>query len=263
MSGLTGKRVVVTRATHQAPDLAQALTDYGATPLLYPCIAFLPPDDAEPLDDALRSLACFDWLLLTSANTVDALSDRLGVLDLPLPGRLRIGAVGTATARVAQRALGVTVTALPERFNAAALAEALPEMAGARVLLPQSAAADDTLAGALAGRGARVSAVTAYQVGIGTGGIDLPRLLATASIDAITLASGSAATNLVLRLEREGGDRRALEQVAIACIGESTAKAARQQSLRVDVVAETLTVEGLCAALDRYLRTMAEERVNQ
>ena len=263
MSELTGKRVVVTRADHQTAELAEALTAYGATALPYPCLAILPPDDAEPLDDALRHLMQYDWLLLTSANTVDALAQRLRVLDVGLPAGVRIGVVGAATAHAAQRALGATVAALPERFSAAELADALPDIAGAKALLPQSAAADDTLARALAGRGAIVSPVVAYQIGIGTGGVDLPRLLARGEVDAITLASGSAAGNLVLRLEREGGERKALEHAAIACIGESTAAAARQAGLRVDVVATTHTTAGLCDALDRFFRTLANERVER
>jgi uroporphyrinogen-III synthase len=263
MSGLSGKRVVVTRAAHQAAELAQELTAFGATPLLYPCLAILPPDDPGLLDDALRGLAHFDWLLLTSANTVVVLAQRLRELEIGLPAGLRVGVIGSATADEAERALGAAVTAMPERFSAATLAEALPDVAAARVLLPHSAAADDTLGRALAGRGAQVTAVVAYRVGIGSGGVELPQLLASSNVDAVTLASGSAAVNLVMRLEREGGDRIALAQVAVACIGESTAAAARKQGLHVDVVAEPHTLTGLCAALDAYLCTPADERVKR
>jgi uroporphyrinogen-III synthase len=261
MSGLMGKRVVITRAQRQATELTDALTRYGATALLYPCLAILPPEDLGPLDAALRSLAHFDWLVLTSANTVGALAERLRALELRLPAGLCIGAVGTSTAQATKAKLGVTVATVPERFSTGALAEALPDVAGMRMLLPQSAAADDTLARALAKRGASVSGVIAYRVGVGTGGVDLPRLLAARAVDAITLASGSALTNLMARLERDGGDVAQLAAISVACIGDNTAATARQRGLRVDVTAAPQTVAGLCAALDRYYRTATNEEV--
>jgi uroporphyrinogen-III synthase len=261
MSGLTGKRVVITRAEQQSADLAHALTEYGAMPLLYPCLAILPPDDPALLDDALRQLDRFDWLLCTSANTVESVARRLQALGLSLPSGVRIGAVGAATARLAQDALGRAPAALPEEHSAASLAAALPDVVGARVLLPLSALADDALARALAARGAAVSEIIAYRVGNGTGGVDLPRLLAASAVDAITLTSGSTVTNLLARLAREGGDTAQLAEVAIACIGARTADAARHWGLRVDVTAAAHTVAGLCAALDGYFRTTAPERV--
>jgi uroporphyrinogen-III synthase len=258
MNGLTGKRVVVTRAEHQAADLARALAGYGATPLLYPCLAILPPEDLVPLDDALRQLASFDWLLLTSANAVAMVARRLAALGLTLPGSVRLGAIGAATARLAHDALGCAAAALPDQYHAAALAAALPDIAGARVLLPLSALADDSLGRALAARGAAVSEVVAYRVGPGTGGVDLPLLLATRQVDAVTLTSGSAVTNVLARLAAEGGEPARLADVVIACIGERTASAGRHWGLRVDVTAAAHSAAGLCAALDEYFAAAHE-----
>jgi hypothetical protein len=99
-SALSGKRVVVTRAPHQAEELVSLLRDYGARPIFYPCIDIAPPEDTTALDAALRDVAAFDWLILTSANTVRALATHLEALGLPLSmlGHLRAVAVGPATA---------------------------------------------------------------------------------------------------------------------------------------------------------------------
>ena len=53
-------------------------------------------------------------------------------------------------------------------------------------------------------------------------------------------------TNLVNMLN---GDRAALEASSIACIGPTTAATARELGLRVDLVADEHTVEGLADAL--------------
>jgi len=54
---LAGKRVVNTRAAHQAAELDDLLRGRGAVPVSYPCIAIAPPADPAPLDAALRDAA--------------------------------------------------------------------------------------------------------------------------------------------------------------------------------------------------------------
>ena len=57
MSTLVGKRVVITRAPHQADELAALLRERGAEALLYPCIDIAPPEDSAALDAALHTAA--------------------------------------------------------------------------------------------------------------------------------------------------------------------------------------------------------------
>lgn len=257
MSALAGKVVIVTRAEHQAAALEALLQAEGATVYRYPCLAIVSPDNSGPIDDALRAAAAgqYDWLALTSANTVDALAQRLAAIGME-PGALaglRVAAVGPSTARAAADSLGLRVEMMPDSsFSAVDLAQAFPDIAGARILLPQSALADDEMARALAQRGARVTAVAAYQPGISRGGVDLPAMLQAGSVDAITLTSGSTANNLMRRLQSEGGDIHMLQRVILACIGPSTAQAVEALGLRADVVATEHTLVGLTHALAAY-----------
>jgi uroporphyrinogen-III synthase len=48
MSTLVGKRIVNTRAVHQAEALNTLLRARGALPLDYPCIAIVPSQDSAP-----------------------------------------------------------------------------------------------------------------------------------------------------------------------------------------------------------------------
>jgi uroporphyrinogen III methyltransferase/synthase len=256
MSSLRGRIVVVTRAPHQADALALLLAEAGATPAFYPCVDIAPPDDPAPLDAALRaaSAGAFNWLALTSANTVWAIARQLAELSLPptiLQG-VRLAAVGPATAATARDTLGLEADVLPDEFSAAALASGIKTPREARVLLPLSSLADTTLADALRAQGATVTCVVAYKTVIGSGGVDLPHLLRRGDVDAITLTSSSAATNLTRRLSSEGGDLSAAHKVPVACIGEPTATTAREQRLRVVAVPDEHTLGGLVAALDGY-----------
>ncbi len=253
---LSGRRIVNTRAAHQAGELNRLLCSRCAEALPYPCIAIAPPLETVPLDNALRSAVSggFDWLVLTSANSALALSERLHELShgpAELSG-VAVAAVGPATAEAAQTLLGVQVSVLPEKYIAESLAQALRPVPGMRVFLPQADLARPVLAEELAAAGADVTAVVAYRTVPGTGGVNLPLLLSTHSIDAITFASASAAQNFAQRFDSAGGSRSDLEGVCIACIGRIAAQAAESVGLKVSTVPSEYTLEELVKALEAY-----------
>jgi uroporphyrinogen-III synthase len=73
---LAGRRVLVTRAAHQAGKLSEGLRALGVEPVEVPVLEIRPPASFEPFDAALRQLDSYDWLILTSANAVRALVER-------------------------------------------------------------------------------------------------------------------------------------------------------------------------------------------
>lgn len=257
-SPLHGKRIVVTRAAHQAGELDDLLRRRGAEPLPYPCIAIAPPADSGPLDAALKRLAAgeFAWLVLTSRNAVDVVAGRLAALGLSLPAaRVHLAAVGAATATAAEERLGLRADLVPDEFVAEELAAALLARLrpGERILLCQADSARPVLANALAGHGYEVTSVVAYRTVIGSGGVDLPALLADRQVDAIIFTSASTVRNLLARLAAEGGDPADLRHVCVACLGPVTAEAARNCGLTVHVMPEEHTLSALVDALEACL----------
>src|SRR6185437_4649834 len=81
---LLGRRVLVTRAAHQAGKLSEGLRALGAEPVEVPVLEIRPPHDFAPLDAALRQLNSYDWLIFTSANTVSAVMERAAVLGVSI-----------------------------------------------------------------------------------------------------------------------------------------------------------------------------------
>ena len=254
MGNLSGKRVVNTRGARQAADLDRLLAERGAVPLRYPCIAIAPPSDRRLITEALANLAAgrFDWLVLTSANTVEALTGHDPDGRIAIAPGTAVAAIGPATAAVARQA-GLKVAVVPDHHDGPTLAAAIPVAPGQRVLLPASEIARPELANALAARGAEVKVVTAYRTVAGEGGVDLPRLLADGGVDAITLASSSAVDGLIARLNREGGSLASLRGVPLVCIGERTRQTALERGLDAAVAAERSTLPGLIEALVRRL----------
>ena len=126
-SPLAGCSVVVTRP---APGtLAQRLADAGATVVHVPLIAVGPPSDGGfALRTALRDLAAFDWLVVTSANgavAVGAAAARAAAV--------RVAAVGTATAAAFEACAGRAVDLVPEVANSDGLLTAFRTSRGWRV----------------------------------------------------------------------------------------------------------------------------------
>src|SRR5271168_4624829 len=75
-------RVLVGRARHQASALSSELRKLGAQVLEIPFIEIRKPRSYQPLDSALKNLAGYDWLILTSTNGVEAMWARMTKLKL-------------------------------------------------------------------------------------------------------------------------------------------------------------------------------------
>jgi len=112
---LSGKRILVTRAPHQASELAERLSALGATPVLIPTIEIGPPESFAALDGALGALPGFDLVAFTSANAVQAFKERADLLGM-MPAPKRVAVVGPATARAVE-AIGLRADVLPPVFT--------------------------------------------------------------------------------------------------------------------------------------------------
>ncbi len=252
---LAGKRVVVTRAPEQAGELAAWLDDLGAEILFVPVVRYEPALDGEPLDEVLRSLSEFDWLILSSQNVVRFVSERLQALGVSAQGGQpfpKVAAVGTATAAAARQE-GWPVHFVASCFQGTALTEELREhLRGCRVLLPRSDRAGADLPDALRDAGAEVTEAVAYRT-LSAGGQEAVELAGVreGAVDVLTFASPSA-----FHAFAETVGTEALQQLAgraaIAAIGPVTAEAIRAAGLEVHVEADEATAAGLAQAIARY-----------
>lgn len=200
---LTGRTVVVTRASHQAGSLAMALRERGATVMLAPAIAVVPPlDGGQPLDDALLRLEQYSWVAFTSSNAVAAAfarADRRGVRRRF--ARIRTAAVGLSTAARIEAEINRPVTLVPEQHDAAGLAAAFPEpRPDDWCFVPQSAQARPELADGLRARGWNVDAVSAYRTVTPTLSDHLAADVASA--DVVVFASPSAVHGHLSQMSR-------------------------------------------------------------
>jgi uroporphyrinogen-III synthase len=248
--GLAGRRIVITRAQHQAAEMASLIEGWGGIAESYPCIVIQPAQDNMRLDRLLSEAAAgrFDLLVITSANTAFMLAEHLARRTIQL-AEINIVAVGPKTAAAVKDHLGIEASYVAQEHVAERLVEEMLPVNGSKILLPQSSIARPYLAEALSSAGAVVTTVTVYETGIGQGGADVPGMLAAGQIDAVTFTSPSTVSNFLARLDAEGGQRSNLEQVCLAAIGPVTAEAMKSQDLSVDVMPAQYTASALVNSL--------------
>ncbi len=243
---LFGRRIVVTRAREQAGTLAAQLTALGAEVVEVPTIEIAPAADYGPLDRAIAELACYHWLIFTSANGVRCFMDRLDRSPADLRDlRARICAIGPAT-RAAVEALHLKVDVMGKEYVAEGLLAAFAayDLAGQRILLPRAAVARDLVPAELARRGASVDVVEAYRTVAPEGAAERARAAFAHKPDWITFTSSSTVENFVAV-----AGAAALEGVKVASIGPITSATARRLGIAVTAEAREFTIGGLVEAI--------------
>lgn len=251
---LAGRRIVVTRRPEQASSLVGLLRDRGATVLEVPATTMGPPRDRRPLDAALRDLGRFDWVVLTSANAVTAVRDRLASLSRPVRlggAGTRVASIGPATTRAIREAFPDDTVALePESdYRAAELLRLFEAMgcAGTAVLIPASSRAREELPSGLVALGAEVTVVAAYATVENPGLAEAVERCLREGFDAAVFAAPSAVEAFASAASTGAAG------VPAVVIGPTTEAAARAARFRVLATASPSTVEGLVAALEQAL----------
>ena len=250
--------MLVSRAKKQAGALSSALKELGCQVIEIPFIEIRKPSSYKPLDTALRNLASYDWLILTSVNGVEALFERVAKLKLnnSTLSHLRIAAIGPATkAAIERHRLIVRVT--PMEYVAESVVAALRRrVKGKRVLLVRAKVARDVIPRELRQAGATVDVIEAYETVVpeaskrclkaALGGKRKPH--------AITFTSSSTVKNFVSLLGLRGA-RAALKKPArhrgihSASIGPVTSATLREFGLPVDIAAKKFDIPGLVDAI--------------
>ncbi len=251
MSELAGLRIVVTRAAHQADELARPLRALGANVILLPMAAIKPPADPEPLRCAARHANSYDWIIFTSANAVDAF--RAELPGLPNEISARVATIGAATREAAEQK-GFTVNLVPASYVAEALVNAFcaVNISGKRMLIPSAAVTRDLIPGELRKLGAQVDVIEAYRNEMpAQAGVQAADVFSPPCPDWVLFASSSAVDNLVTMI---GAD--ALRSTKIGTIGPVTSATVRKHGLTAQAEAVPHTIEGLVEAVRRAQRSI-------
>ncbi len=261
---LTNTTILVTRSATQSQEFTDLLQAAGAMVLEMPTLVIKPPSSWAALDAAIAQLDHFHWLILTSANGVEAFFERLAVADRDaraLAG-IKIAVVGKKTARTLEH-YGLRPDFVPPEFVADALVSHFPEsVSGQHLLFPRvESGGREVLVKELTQAGAIVTEVAAYESGCPDQAD--PAILAAltaGTVDVITFASSKTVKHFAQLVGIAYPDTPAtpgnwLAQVAIAAIGPQTSYACEQWLGRVDIEAREYTLDGLVQAIVAWRQT--------
>lgn len=253
---LSGKTVLVTRSASQSSQFSDRLQQEGAAVIEMPALEIVPPSSWTELDDAIAHLSDFDWLVLTSANSVDYFFERLAtqIRDIRALTEVKIAVVGEKTAFTLGKR-GLKPDFVPPEFVADSLAAYFPKpLEGAKILFPRvESGGRDLLVKDFSKRGAEVVEVAAYQSRCPeTIAPEALEALRNQAVNVVTFASSKTVKHFCQLLQQTQGDdswQNWLDQVCIASIGPQTSKTCESLLARVDVEAQEYTLEGLIQAI--------------
>jgi uroporphyrinogen-III synthase len=211
-----------------------------------------PPGDWAPLDRALGAIDSYDWIIVTSANTIPFLDARARELGISLRDlKPQVAAVGRATAAALDATLHLKVSLTPREYLAESLvAELARQIVGKRVLLVRAAVARDIIPDALRAAGATVDVVDAYRNVMPEAAPELLRAALEKGIDAATFTSSSSVTHLA-EAARAAGIAFPFAGVKAISIGPITSQTLRDHGWEPAIEASVSDISGLIAAAER------------
>lgn len=263
---LVGWRVLIPRTQDNTATLVALLRRLGAVPSEVATISVEPPRTPQQVERAVHGLVSgrYEWIGFTSANAVRAVREKIEEygLDARSFAGLKVAACGAGTVE-ALIEFGVRPDLVPtDDQSTSGLADAWPPYDSLldpinKVFLPRADIATDTLAAGLTELGWEVEDITAFRtVRAAPPPAPVREAIKTGGFDAVMFTSSSTVRNLV------GIAGKPHQSTIVACIGPNTAKTAEEHGLRVDVLAQDSTPEGLVAALAEHgllLRQQVEE----
>lgn len=244
---LAGARVLVTRPAHQAQTLCELIAHAGGTPVRFPTIEIVAPQNPAALERILARLDEFDLAIFVSPNAV---SRAMGLVQR-LPARLAIACLGSGSTRALAQFGVRDVIAPPVQTDSEGLLalEPLRNIAGRRVVIFRGEDGRDVLATMLAARGATVEHAVCYRrVRPALDTAALSQQFAGSRIDVVTITSADALRNLIDMLDEPA--RTALRRTPLVTISQRLEETARTLGLQGPIhVATTATDDAILAAL--------------
>jgi uroporphyrinogen III methyltransferase/synthase len=238
-----GRTFLITRTLEGNKVEREKLEKLGAQVIELPLIELQPPSNPKKIDDALRRIGEFDWIVFTSANGVNAFFSRLGERQNRDEIKAKFACVGPETQKELE-AHGFKPSLVPSEFLTLRLGEELLSrfgMKGKKVLLARSEEASREISNVLRNAGAIVEEAPVYKV-TSRKINNLSRNEILDHITDITLTSPSTVRGLVTNFSV---DEIRSRKISVHCIGPITAESLREQGINATSVAAVHTIDGL------------------
>jgi uroporphyrinogen-III synthase/uncharacterized protein HemX len=242
--------ILITRPEPAGAILCDKIKAAGYQAVLFPTIAFLPPDRPEALQKIITGLDQFDWLIFISPQAVYSTSALLQQHWSSWPAQLRIAAVGAGTANALTEENFNDVVHPAEQWNSEGLL-ALPELqnlAGKKVVVVRGEDGRELLADTLTERGAQVTPLIAYRrVLPKSSARNILTMLGSKIIDAVVCTSADGLQNLMILLAAE---RQIVTAVPLIVISRRMQDLAEELGFRQIILARNASHDAIMAVIN-------------
>lgn len=247
---LFGKNIMVTRTRMQNSTLVDKIIDLGGNPIEVPTIRIEKIQDNKPLENEIKNIVDYSYLILTSKNGVDIFFDKLKEmsLDCRALANIKVCAIGSATARAIEER-GIKPDIVPKKFVAEYLYEDIKGLLNNedKILIPRAKNARDYLVEKLS-EICNVTEVHTYETVIDDSKKEeILEQLEDNSVDYVTFASSSATSNFIGIIGQENIDK--LENTKIISIGPITSTTIKDLKLDIYKEAEESTIDSMIGAM--------------
>ena len=259
---LKGKTIVITRTIEQSRESAVALTNLGANVIIVPTLEIVPPTDWSKFDSVVAHPDRIDFIIFTSVHSVQMFSKRIQeVGSLINYSQTKVVAVGNKTSAYCHKN-NISVNIVPDKFSAEGVIEALSKynLKNKVVFIPRSAIGREELPMGLKDMGAIIKSVPVYNVAIPSGDNlkSSIQLLNSSQIDLFIFTSPSTFENF-LQITDTKSPFQYFSRFDVAAIGPTTKDAIESQKVKVKILPDEYTINGLTKKIVEYYSNHKEK----
>jgi len=259
---LKGKTIVITRTIEQSRESAAALTNLGANVIIVPTLEIVPPSDWGKFDSVVTHPDRIDFIIFTSVHAVQMFSKRIREIGALINyNQTKVVAVGNKTSAYCHKN-NIKVNFVPEKFSAEGVIEALSKynLKNKVIFIPRSAIGREELPMGLKNLGAIIKSVPVYNVAIPTGENLKPnlQLLESSKVDLFIFTSPSTFENF-LQIANIKNPFQYFSKYNVAAIGPTTKEAIEAKKVKVKILPDEYTINGLTKKIVEYYSNHKEK----
>jgi len=259
---LKGKTIVITRTVEQSRESAAALTNLGANVIIIPTLEIVPPSDWTKFDSVVSHPEKIDFIIFTSVHAVETFSKRIREIGALINyNQTKVVAVGNKTSAYCHKN-NINVSIVPDKFSAEGVIETLSKynLKNKVIFIPRSAIGREELPLGLKNLGAIIKSVPVYNVAIPSGDNLQQRLqlLDSSHIDLFIFTSPSTFENF-LQIADVKNPFQYFSKFDVAAIGPTTKEAIESRKVKVKILPDEFTINGLTKKIVDYYSNHKEK----
>jgi uroporphyrinogen III methyltransferase/synthase len=252
---LKNKTIVLTRTIEQSKESASELTRFGANVIVFPTLEIVPPSSWDDFDSIVFDQENIDFIIFTSAHSAEMFRMRCDelMIDFNFENK-NVVAIGNKTSSVCKHLL-IPVNIVPEKFSADGVIEVLSkfDIREKVVFIPRSVIGREELPRGLKDMGAIIKSVPVYNVSLPTKDHVKDNLekLRKSNPNLFIFTSPSTFENF-LQILNIINPSEYFRNYDVAAIGPTTKTAVENRRVKVNIMPDEYTIEGLIKKIITY-----------